>query len=196
MSYWWILYIVTAHNIFVFPSNNCTWWRHQMENFPRYWLFVREIHRSPMNSPHKGQWRGALMLSLIWAWINVWVNNRKAGDLGRHCTPSWRHCNDSEWFASTLPAKIWTSWKTQWRHSFFRFRFAECGLAPTTTHILWKNATLTCSVIDEKCNLQSSKSKIHHRIYRNVSFFQNFRIFKTKITLSFHGVPYYIVNLW
>ena len=38
----------------------------------------------PVNSPHKGQWRGALMFSLIWARINDWVNNRKAGDLRRH----------------------------------------------------------------------------------------------------------------
>ena len=37
-----------------------------------------------MNSPHKGQWRGALMFSLICAWINGWVNNREAGDLRRH----------------------------------------------------------------------------------------------------------------
>ena len=52
--------------------------------FPRYWPFVRGIHRSPVNSPHKGQWRGALMFSLICAWINDWVNNREAGDLRRH----------------------------------------------------------------------------------------------------------------
>ena len=52
-------------------------WKH----FPRYWPFVREIHRSPVNFPHKGQWRGALMFSLIYAWINDWVNNREAGDL-------------------------------------------------------------------------------------------------------------------
>ena len=57
------------------------WWRHQMEHFPRYWPFVWGIHQSPVNSPHKGQWRGALMLSLICAWINDWVNNRGAGDL-------------------------------------------------------------------------------------------------------------------
>ena len=49
-----------------------------------YWPFVRKIHRSPVNSPHKGQWRGALVFSLICAWINGWVNNRKAGDLRRH----------------------------------------------------------------------------------------------------------------
>ena len=27
-------------------------------HFPRYWPFARGIHRSPVNSPHKGQWRG------------------------------------------------------------------------------------------------------------------------------------------
>ena len=56
-------------------------WKH----FPRYWPFVRRIHRSPVNSPHKGQWRGALMFSLIYAWTNGWVNNRSAGDLRHHC---------------------------------------------------------------------------------------------------------------
>ena len=32
----------------------------------------------------KGQWRRALMFSLISAWINGWVNNREAGDLRRN----------------------------------------------------------------------------------------------------------------
>ena len=54
-------------------------WKH----FPRYWPFVRGIHRPPVNSPHKGQWRGALMFSLVCACINGWVNNRQAGDLRR-----------------------------------------------------------------------------------------------------------------
>ena len=55
-------------------------WKH----FPRYWPFVREIHRSPVNSPHKGQWRGALMFTLICARIKGWVNNRETGDLRRN----------------------------------------------------------------------------------------------------------------
>ena len=55
-------------------------WKH----FPRYWPFVWGIHRSPVNSPHKGQWRGALMFPLICDWINGWVNNYEAGDLRRH----------------------------------------------------------------------------------------------------------------
>ena len=61
-------------------------WKH----FPRHWLLVRGIHRWPVNSPHRGQWHGALMFSLIcerlskqsWGW---WFE-----------TPShslWRHYN-------------------------------------------------------------------------------------------------------
>ena len=42
------------------------------------------IHRSPGNSPHKGQWCIALMFSLICAWINGWINNGEAGDLRHH----------------------------------------------------------------------------------------------------------------
>ena len=54
-------------------------WKH----FPRYWSFVRGIHRSPVNSTHKDQWRRALIFSMIYARINGLVNNREAGDL-RH----------------------------------------------------------------------------------------------------------------
>ena len=65
--------------VFVGSHDDVIKWKH----FPRNWPFVREIHRSPVNFPHKGQWRGALMFSLIYAWINDWVNNREAGDLRR-----------------------------------------------------------------------------------------------------------------
>ena len=65
-------------------------WKH----FPLYWPFVRRTHPSAVNSPHKGQWRRALMFSLIctlnkrlckqsWDW---WFD-----------TPLrslWRHCNE------------------------------------------------------------------------------------------------------
>ena len=58
----------------------CMQWKH----FPHYWPFVQGIHWLLVNSPHKGQWRGALMFSSICAWIIGWVNNREAGDLGCH----------------------------------------------------------------------------------------------------------------
>ena len=46
--------------------------------------WLRGIHRLPVNSPHTDQWRGALMLSLICAWTNGWVNNQDASDMRRH----------------------------------------------------------------------------------------------------------------
>ena len=56
-------------------------WKH----FPRHWPFVRGIHRSPVNSPHKGQWHRALIFSLICAWTKSWANNGDASDLRRQC---------------------------------------------------------------------------------------------------------------
>ena len=65
--------------ILVWSHDDVIKWKH----FPRYWPFVRGIHWSPVNSLHKGQWRGALMFSLICTRINFWVNNGEAGDLRR-----------------------------------------------------------------------------------------------------------------
>ena len=55
-----------------------------METFSALLAICAGNSSVPVNSPHKGQWRGALMFSLICARINDWVNNRKAGDLRRH----------------------------------------------------------------------------------------------------------------
>ena len=63
-----------------FEHDDVIKWKH----FPRYWPFVPGIHRSPVNSPHKGQWRGTLMFSLICARISGWVKTGEAGDLRRH----------------------------------------------------------------------------------------------------------------
>ena len=56
-------------------------WRHQWDTFDA--LLAICVGNSPLNSPRKDQLRGALMFSLICAWINGWVNNREAGDLRR-----------------------------------------------------------------------------------------------------------------
>ena len=65
-------------------------WKH----FPRYWSFVRGIHRSPVNSHSKGQRRGALMFSLICA-LDKRLSEQSWGWWFE--TPSrslWRHCNE------------------------------------------------------------------------------------------------------
>ena len=64
---------------------HCPWWRHQMETFSALLAIWAGNSPGPVNSLHKGQWRGALMFSLICVWINGWVNNREAGDLRCHC---------------------------------------------------------------------------------------------------------------
>ena len=64
------------------------------KNFPRHWPFVRRIHRSQVNSSYKGQWRGALIFSSIYA-LNKRLNKQPWGRWFE--TPSrslWRHCND------------------------------------------------------------------------------------------------------
>ena len=55
-------------------------WRHQMETFSALLAICAGNSPVPGNSPHKSQWRGALMFSLIC----VWINNREAGDLRRY----------------------------------------------------------------------------------------------------------------
>ena len=55
-----------------------SWRRHQIGTFSVLLVLCAE------NSPHKGQWCGALIFSLIYAWTNGWVYNRDAGDWRRH----------------------------------------------------------------------------------------------------------------
>ena len=52
--------------------------------FPPYWPFVWGIHMSPVNFLHKGQWRRALVFSMICAWTNSCANHRDADDLRCH----------------------------------------------------------------------------------------------------------------
>ena len=67
----------------VITYSQFTWWRHQMETFSALLTLCAGNSPVPLNSHHKGQWRGALMFSLVW--INGWVNNRdEAGDLRRY----------------------------------------------------------------------------------------------------------------
>ena len=82
------------------------WYGHddiiQWKHFPRYWPFVRGIHRPSVNSPHKDQWRGALMFSLI-------QQLSKQGRRWWFETPSrslWRHCNMRPWAGILITAKL------------------------------------------------------------------------------------------
>ena len=73
----WLLFDVI---IMCYDYDDVIKWKH----FRRHWAFVWGIHRQPVNCSQKGQWREALIFSLICAWTNGWANNRDAGDLRRH----------------------------------------------------------------------------------------------------------------
>ena len=103
--------------------NDRSWWRHQMETISALLAICAGIHRSPVNSSHKGQWRGALMFSLICTWINCWVKKDEAGDLRRHRV----HYDVTVMLSSVdIGATIrWYSSVTQW--------FPECTILPFST---------------------------------------------------------------
>ena len=103
-------------------------WKH----FPRYWPFVRGIHRPPVNSTHKGQWRGAWMFSLICA-LNKQLSKQSWGWWFETPTRSlWRHCNVSLVFTVwRQPAEENTRSQLLW-HSILHFH-------PRTDH-RWQTA--------------------------------------------------------
>ena len=81
-------YNISSHSIWSAHDDVIEW-----KHFPRYWPFVRGIHRFPVNSPHRAQWRGVLMFSLI---FDLRLNNRLSKQ-------SWG------WWFETL-------WRLLWRH--------------------------------------------------------------------------------
>ena len=100
---WWL----AVHRIGI---SDQTWWRHPMETFSELLAICTGNSPVPVNSLHKGQWRGALIFSLICVWINGWVNNREAGDWRRYRA----HYNVMEiaghqWFPSqkASDAELW-----------------------------------------------------------------------------------------
>ena len=70
-------------------------WKH----FLRYWPFVRGIHRSLVNSPNKGHWRGALLNKRLskqsWGW---WLETTSHS--------LWRRCNGLRPYCRGDPTRV------------------------------------------------------------------------------------------
>ena len=106
-----------------------TWWRHQMETFSELLAICAGNSPAPANSPHIGQWRGALMFSLICVWINGWVNNREAGDLRRYRAH----------YDVTVMINEWERKQHRWRRLYFNnlvvaTQILSCA-RDTSTHV-------------------------------------------------------------
>ena len=120
------------------------WVRHddviKWKHFPRYWPSVWGIHRSPVNSPHKGQWRGALLYSLICAWINGWVNNREDGDLRR-----LRAHYDAIVMNSSSPGGRWVNSSRRCDVHMLLWRGSYIALCNILLHVIWNKAIISQS---------------------------------------------------
>ena len=124
------------------------------KRFPRYWSFLRGIHRFLVNSPHKGQWRGTLMFSLICARINCWVNNREAGDLRRHRT----HCDV---IVMRCPDTNLMSCCTQ----YLEVSFCHCSKMLSTTLKWSPNVTVCCKRGSTELLRRESQLFLQNKLY-------------------------------
>ena len=113
-------------------------WRHQMETFSALLAICAGIHRSPVNSPLKGQWRGALMVSFdlhlnkrlskqSWCW---WVETPSR--------PLWRHCN-------VMCKRQWSIWT--WTCSTSAAPSAKVRAFPSTLQGAQKNSDVYSNVV-------------------------------------------------
>ena len=138
-----------------FEHDDVIKWKH----FPRYWPFVRGIHRPPVNSPHKGQWRGALVFSLIYAWLDGWVNNDEAGDLRRHRAH----------YGVTV-VRLWAPADA----------IHECSI------FIWVKAAWGVPLQTKTFSVWPSNLQISGRILKKTDFFLSFRFCRQKI-MSFRN---------
>ena len=97
----------------------------------RYWPFERGMHRSPVNSPHKGQWCGDLVMFFFfymclhkrlskksWGW---WFDT-PSSSLWRHCKEICL-CNDAACVANAVSEYEQSVWVNCVRHSGWCFCF-------------------------------------------------------------------------
>ena len=123
--------------------------------------FVRGIHRSPVNSLHKGKWRGALMMfSLICAWTSGSVNNRYTGDFRRHRAHydvtvilynyKWRYL-----------VMGWESWISEWGICAIRLWHELCSR--DSNKMKWQFDIVSCdgNIMKRKVHCNSPYRNVH-----------------------------------
>ena len=91
ISFLWLAWSVVHHKMYTkhyiwLDKACCVMWKHQMETFSALLAICAG------NSPVTGEFSAqrpvtrSFDVTLICTWINGWVSNREAGDLGRHRT--------------------------------------------------------------------------------------------------------------
>ena len=189
VTQWWQSHYWNSIKVLIIATHDdVIKWKH----FPRYWPFVQGIQRSPVNSPHKGQWRGALVFSLICATINGWVNNREGGELWRHCSDSVAEL-DRNWTYYGIARKV---------HQLrFSFAFLQRNVIQNVLHVCqrktWKlwNKIVSFKLLVNKlitkfksmCFIEHSRSKRINFI--NLHWYQTWRNISSSIKHSDYIEP-------
>ena len=107
----------------------------ELKHFSCYWPFVRGIHRSPVDFPHKEQVTQSFdvfwVFFLVYAWTNGWTNSGISSDLIRyagHMTSmkwTWLWCRSDAGLAPSL-------WETS-----FQSNAVSHGLGAHLESALW-----------------------------------------------------------
>ena len=147
----------TTDNITNAKHDDVIKWKH----FPRYWPFVRGIQWSPVNSPHKGQWRGALIFFCVW--INGWVNNREAGDLRRY---------RAHYDVTVMKQSNWSTANPCTYFPGYIVRNSTVYCSPNTKHYIYISVYMyICNIHNAICTSEFLKSNTTHQhtIYSHVT---------------------------
>ena len=121
-------------------------WKH----FPRYWPFVRGIHRSLVNSPHKGQWRRAFIF--FYLRLNKGLSKQSRGWWFE--TPScslWRHCDES--LLSGIPKCTFWLIKKAWSCLNLEVRNSKTHKPSFRQYHRSQRIVLACSIRQIKSSL-------------------------------------------
>ena len=102
---------IPGKTVFLIETATSAWWCHQMETNSA--LLVLCEWKPPLDSPHKLQWRGALMFSLICAWTNGWQTIETPG-LRRHRPHYDVTVMDDATFVMTTLGLQWIMFLSAW----------------------------------------------------------------------------------
>ena len=90
---WYSLQMQRGVFFLLVAQRRFSWWRHQMETFSAILALCAGTLPVQVDSPHKAQWRGALMVSFICTWINNWVKKTRGWWFETPPWSLWRQCN-------------------------------------------------------------------------------------------------------
>ena len=152
------------------------WWRHQMETFSALLAICVGNSPVPVNSPHKGLWRGALMFSLICVWINGWVNNREAGDL-RHYPA---HYDVIVMKAGLWPIETLRTNFSEILSEIFSFSFKKMHLKKSSAK--WRPLCFSLNVLK---SVEVSKSYLPNDVWTALPCLYLFIVFGLKVFITY-----------